>query len=251
MAEKEKSEQTERPVDEAEKPAAAQKPAPEEGSAKPEQPKAAGAKKAGSETAGKKASLAERKAAPAGPATAVVAPTGAAGATVVSRRSVLRFGFWSGMGAAIAGLAAITVDMLWPRNVSGFGGKVTVSANDIPPPGGKREIPAGRFWLVHLTEEQGASGLLALWWKCPHLGCTVPWKPKFVWPDQSGQPRQGWFRCPCHGSTYTDAGVIVFGPAPRSMDTMALTVDSSGAITVDTGNVTNGATDNADRAVRL
>ena len=25
-------------------------------------------------------------------------------------------------------------------------------------------------------QEQGGPGFLALWWKCPHLGCTVPWR---------------------------------------------------------------------------
>jgi cytochrome b6-f complex iron-sulfur subunit len=79
----------------------------------------------------------------------------------------------------------------------------------------------------------------------------VPWKPTFVWPDPAtGAPRQGWFRCPCHGSTYTDAGIRVFGPAPRSLDTMALTVEN-GRVIVDTGNITSGGPDNPSRAVRI
>jgi cytochrome b6-f complex iron-sulfur subunit len=80
----------------------------------------------------------------------------------------------------------------------------------------------------------------------------VPWRPTFVFPDPlTGAPKQGWFRCPCHGSTYTDAGVRVFGPAPRSMDTMEISVDASGRVTVNTGSVTNGAPDNPDRALRI
>ncbi len=189
-------------------------------------------------------------AAPAGPPTAVVVPQRVPGQPVVSRRRILQIGFWSSVGAAIAGAAACSVDLLYPRDVKGFGGKV--SAGDVSqyPPGSKTKVQEGHFWVVNLTEEQGGPGLLALWWKCPHLGCTVPWRPEFIWPDDTGAPKQGWFRCPCHGSTYTDAGVRVFGPAPRSMDTMALTVEG-GRISVDTGKITKGAPDNPDRAIRI
>jgi len=190
-------------------------------------------------------------AAPAGPAHAVVLPKREPGSPVVTRRRVLQMGFWASIGAAVAGMAACGVDLLYPRNVIGFGGVVSAGDASLYPPGSKTQVPEGRFWLVHLTEEQGGPGLLALWWKCPHLGCTVPWRPTFLWPDAlTGAPKQGWFRCPCHGSTYTDAGVRVFGPAPRSMDTMALTIDG-GRISVDTGSITNGAPDNPDRAVRV
>jgi len=194
----------------------------------------------------------EREIAPAGPPTAIVVAKQIPGEPVVSRRRVLQIGFWTGIGAGLAGLGAAALDFAYPRGVTGFGGTVSVSAADVPPPGGKVQIPVGRFWLVNLTEEQGGPGLLALWWKCPHLGCTVPWRPTFVWPDPTtGAPKQGWFRCPCHGSTYTDAGIRVFGPAPRSLDTMALSVGSDGRVSVNTGSVTPGAPDNPDRAVRI
>ncbi len=94
--------------------------------------------------------------------------------------------------------------------------------------------------------------ILALWWKCPHLGCTVPWRETFSWPDpETGQNKRGWFRCPCHGSTYNDAGVRVFGPAPRSMDHMEVSIDpSTGRIDVNTGAITKGTPDNATFAVQ-
>ena len=191
-------------------------------------------------------------ASPAGPSTAVVPAGRQVGQPAVSRRSILRFGFWSGLGAMLAGMAACGVDLLYPRGVTGFGGRVSVEPGEVPQPGEKRPIQRGRFWLVNLTEEQGGPGLLALWWKCPHLGCTVPWKETFIWPDPTtGADKQGWFRCPCHGSTYTDAGIRVFGPAPRSLDTMKLEVGSDGRISVDTGSTTNGGPDNPDRAVHI
>ena len=192
-----------------------------------------------------------REVQPAGPSTAVVVQERVPGTPIVSRRRVLQLGFWSALGGMIAGAAACGVDLLYPRGVVGFGGTVNVDPADVPAPGEKKQIPSGRFWLVNLTEEQGGPGILALWWKCPHLGCTVPWRPTFVFADPTtGAPKTGWFRCPCHGSTYTDAGVRVFGPAPRSMDTMDLTV-SGGRISVDTGNITRGTPENASRAVPL
>ena len=191
-------------------------------------------------------------AAPAGPPTAIVLPRQVAGQPMVSRRTILQIGFWSSLGAIIAGAGACGLNLIYPKSVTGFGGTISVNPGDVPQPGEKKQIAGGRFWLVNLTEEQGGPGLLALWWKCPHLGCTVPWKPTFVWPDPTtGAPKQGWFRCPCHGSTYTNAGVRVYGPAPRSMDTMDLVVNSDGGVTVDTGKRTNGGPDNPDRVVRL
>ena len=71
-----------------------------------------------------------------------------------------------------------------------FGSQLTVAAADVPPVGGPpfRNIQ-GKFFLVHNED-----GLLALYTKCPHLGCTVP-----GW-DRRQRPA---FQCPCHGSMYT------------------------------------------------
>ena len=167
----------------------------------------------------------------------------------ITRRGILRLTFWTGLGAGLLAIAAGTIDFLYPRKVTGFGGIVSAGNVDEFPSGTKTPVQSGRFWLVHLTEEQG-SGFLALWWKCPHLGCTVPWRENFSFANpETGEESRGWFRCPCHGSTYNDAGVRVFGPAPRSLDRMAVTIDpNTGRITVNTGSVKKGTTDNADYA---
>lgn len=172
----------------------------------------------------------------------------------VSRRGLLRVTFWSGFGAGLLAIAGSIVDFLYPRGITGFGGVVQAGlVSDIPAGSPPMEVQEGKFWLVHLSEDQGGPGLLALWWVCPHLGCTVPWRDNFSFtnPD-TGISSQGWFRCPCHGSTYTRAGVRVFGPAPRSMDRMELTVDpDSGRISVNTGAISRGTSDNADFAVQV
>ena len=167
----------------------------------------------------------------------------------VSRRGILRLTFWAGLGAGLAAIAGSTIDFLYPRGITGFGGVVNAGTVDQFPPGTKTQNPEGKFWLVNLTAEQGGPGFLALWWKCPHLGCTVPWRETFAFPDPAtGADKRGWFRCPCHGSTYNDAGVRVFGPAPRSMDRMAITIDGD-RISVNTGSITKGTPDNSRFAV--
>src|SRR5262249_16730898 len=63
-------------------------------------------------------------------------------------------------------------------------------------------------------------GYVALYQKCVHLGCRVPW-------CESSQ----WFECPCHGSKYNRVGEKKGGPAPRGLDRFVLQV-SGGEVTV-------------------
>jgi cytochrome b6-f complex iron-sulfur subunit len=184
----------------------------------------------------------------------VAASDGAVRPRRVSRRSALVATFWMGIGALAAGATGTVLNTLYPRKVGGFGGPITVPAARIPEPGDDpRSIVEGRFLLVNLArgeglvpgdESQTAGGLVALYRKCPHLGCSVPWRS-----DASYKGTRGVFLCPCHGSTYTRAGVRVFGPAPRSMDTMPIEVGKSGDIVVQTGKLQQGGVDNASRAV--
>lgn len=168
----------------------------------------------------------------------------------VSRRGLLRITFWSGLGAGLLAISGSLIDFLYPRGITGFGSVVSAGVVEDYPPGSKTQNTEGKFWLVNLTEEQGGPGFLALWWKCPHLGCTVPWRENFSFVNpETGIGSAGWFRCPCHGSTYNHAGVRVFGPAPRSMDHMELTIEG-GRISVNTGSITSGTGDNASFAVQ-
>jgi cytochrome b6-f complex iron-sulfur subunit len=171
----------------------------------------------------------------------------------ISRRNVLTATFWAGLAAVVAGGIGTVVNSLYPRNVTGFGGPITVPVNRIPAPGdAPRSFTEGRFLLVNLAPGEGVmqgdapspGGLVALYKKCPHLGCSVPWRE-----DASYKGLRGVFLCPCHGSTYTRAGVRVFGPAPRSMDTMDVEVLDTGDIVVQTGRITEGGTDNPQRAI--
>jgi len=173
-----------------------------------------------------------------------------------SRRRLIRASFWAGLGVSVMGTLGLTLDFLWPRNVKGFGGPVSAGNVADYPVGGKPVANnAGQFWISNLDPTDttdngtdGGSGLIALWRKCPHLGCTVPWSSSASAIEVSSD--LGWYKCPCHGSTYTRSGIRVFGPAPRSMDSMAIEIDDAGNITVQTGSVTSGGPDNPERAVK-
>lgn len=168
---------------------------------------------------------------------------------IVHRRTLILGGFWGGIAALMTAITGgLTIDFLWPRKVKGFGAPVDVAAGNIPPPGGDPvRVVEGRFWLLNLAEGEGGSpgGLLALYQKCPHLGCTVPWRGSFAFAG-----KEGWFRCPCHASTFTkEGGILVSGPSPRPMDTMAIEVKPNGDIVVQTGQIRKGGKDNPLRAV--
>lgn len=165
-------------------------------------------------------------------------------------RQITRRTFWarvllSGIGAALANFGAVSLGFLWPSAKSGFGGKVTLS---MP----LREILAqiqatrqpfyfapGRFYLVayddtdpkatiYTRDGVAKGGIMALYQKCVHLGCKVP----FCTTSQ-------WFECPCHGSKYNRAGEYKLGPAPRGLDRFPISIEN-GVVTVDTGTVVTG-----------
>ena len=175
----------------------------------------------------------------------------------VRRRGVLKFGFFAALFATMGGIGATMLNTLYPRGLSGFGLPVAVPAARIPAPGGPPlPVIEGHFLLVNLLPDEGrvasdtqpsAGGLLALWQKCPHLGCTVPWKADFVSPNDPLK-RKGMFNCNCHGSTYTRAGALVRGPATRAMDTMEIEVTKEG-IVVQTGKIRRGTNANPRMAV--
>jgi cytochrome b6-f complex iron-sulfur subunit len=184
----------------------------------------------------------------------------AAQADLMTRRSLLRSGFWAGLGVTGAGLLLGFVNYAWPRKVARAGGVFLIPATEVPSPGADPTyVQSGKFYLVNLRPGDGVpavfadlaepaqrGGLLALAQKCPHLGCSIPWRPDFSASETRGVT--GWFRCPCHMSTYSTAGVRVHGPAPRSMDLFAVRVRPNGSVEVDTTRVTPGSTENPQRA---
>lgn len=136
-----------------------------------------------------------------------------------SRRTFTRNAALGAAGIVTAEIAVGTVFLLWPNKTGAFGGDITVAAESVPEPQGEPYRDAlGKFYLVH-TED----GVEALYWKCVHLGCTVPWVGG-----------QGLFICPCHGSIYEYNGNRVSGPAATALNAMPVTVNDDGSLTVNT-----------------
>jgi len=170
----------------------------------------------------------------------------------VSRRQFLNRATVTLMTAGLASFAAAGfVAFLWPTAAPVFGGKVSVGKLDdilssIRSNAGFFYSSSARSYITvyppeALPKAKGVkeyqpllggmeSGVVALYQKCPHLGCRVP-------ECKSSQ----WFECPCHGSQYNRAGEKKGGPAPRGMDQFAVTVSGSGDVVIDTSTVFTGA----------
>ena len=172
----------------------------------------------------------------------------------ITRRSFMRR--MLGVGVGILGLQFLggTVAMLWPNLAGGLGGRVRLGtaaaiaqANPTWAAGYPYaynqarlflvNVPAGKALAsgetVNMPDPGGAENLLALYRKCPHLGCQIP---PLCEPSKQ-------FECLCHGSKYNIIGEKSSwpnpGPAPRGMDRFAVTFEGD-EIVVDTSEIITG-----------
>ncbi len=166
----------------------------------------------------------------------------------MARRQLLNRSLVTGTGVGLAALGGGALAFMIPPPSKGFGSTVTVGKplDEVKRTAGEDGffyVPEGKFYLVPYEPQDldaaketysalwagvEKTGLMALYQKCPHLGCRVPFC------DSSS-----WFECPCHGSQYNKAGEKQGGPAPRGMDRFPLKV-SGNKISVDTGALTLG-----------
>jgi cytochrome b6-f complex iron-sulfur subunit len=158
----------------------------------------------------------------------------------VTRRQFFNRGILTGLSLAVAGFGGAALAFLWPTGAGGTSGKITVgSVDDVDKKIATKEPfynATAQVYIVAFPKQDlkkaekvypstitagMAQGYVALFQKCPHLGCRVPW-------CQTSQ----WFECPCHGSKYNRVGEKRGGPAPRGMDSFPLAVEG-GSIIVD------------------
>jgi cytochrome b6-f complex iron-sulfur subunit len=167
-----------------------------------------------------------------------------------TRRQFLNRGVVGLMIVSISGFGAAVLAFLWPPPTSGgFGSKVVVgSVGDIQKSLASK-VPfynaQARTYINPYPTDPGAidkaskvystsvvngmkQGYVALYQRCVHLGCRVPW-------CASSQ----WFECPCHGSKYNRVGEKKGGPAPRGLDRFVLSI-AGGQMSVDTGTIIQG-----------
>jgi cytochrome b6-f complex iron-sulfur subunit len=177
----------------------------------------------------------------------------------LSRRRFLRRSLLAVWGLSATASVAGALAMLYPNLSNQFGSALTV--------GTKANFPAARpsdfkinqvgvfyqqeakTYIVHLhkdtefllqgttledqlasefiVKDEDGSYWIALYQRCVHLGCTVPFRDDCVS-----------FKCPCHGSHYNITGEYLDGPAPRSLDRFALSLNGEDVM-VDTGTLNN------------
>jgi len=166
----------------------------------------------------------------------------------VSRRQFFNRGILAAQSLTLGPFGAAVIGFLWPSLTGGFGGKVKAGAlTDILGQIAEKKqpfyVPEARAYInpypiPALPKAKKAysesivagmqQGVVALFQKCPHLGCRVPW-------CQTSQ----WFECPCHGSKYNRVGEKKGGPAPRGLDRFPAEV-TGGQVTINTGIIIQG-----------
>ncbi len=167
----------------------------------------------------------------------------------MSRRDFFRKSLLTSLMVFGAQFGGATIAFLWPNLKGGFGSLINAGAiSDIRGQITSTGVPyyngAGRFYVWDYgSAYQGvdasagvdygssgyvADGLMAIYQRCAHLGCRVPF-------CQSSQ----WFECPCHGSKYNVAGEWQLGPAPNGLQRFPVSI-KDGSLLVDTGTINPG-----------
>ncbi len=174
---------------------------------------------------------------------------GRAKAAPVSRRDFFRRSLVSSLLIFGAQFGGASIAFLWPNLKGGFGSTINAgSVADIKSLIEQTNQPfyygSGRFYVVPYkgTGKDDATGvdyvtegyvipdlgLMALYQRCVHLGCRVPFCQQ-----------SEWFECPCHGSKYNYAGEYELGPAPTGLQRFPISVDG-GNLMVDTSILNPG-----------
>lgn len=177
----------------------------------------------------------------------------------LSRRRFLRRSMLAVWGVSTVASVAGALEFLYPNLAGQFGsvlpaGKVTdfpaaKPADFVLGVAGVFYVQTAKTYLIHLSKDttfnlsgsnlndqldsenfmKAADGSLwvALYQRCVHLGCTVPFRNDCVS-----------FKCPCHGSHYNVDGEYLDGPAPRSLDRFKVQI-SGADVNVDTSTLNN------------
>ena len=163
----------------------------------------------------------------------------------ITRKQFLGKALGGTFGAFMGIQALAWLGFLWPKVSGGFGSKVDAGKiedlkNQIIQADGSvipAFIPEARAYVLPFSESTAgdsqftdgstiADGLVAVYQRCVHLGCRVPWC----------NSSQG-FECACHGSKYNMVGEYYAGPAPRNLDRFVVNVSSAGKLIIDTGTI--------------
>src|SRR5579859_247126 len=177
----------------------------------------------------------------------------------LSRRRFLRRSMLAVWGLSATAAVGGSLFMMYPNLAGQFGSDLTVGKKSAFPAAKPQDykigqagifyVQAAKTYVSHLAagttlllsgssltdqltsesfvKDSDGSYWVALYQRCVHLGCTVPFRDDCVS-----------FKCPCHGSHYNVSGEYLDGPAPRSFDRFALSF-SGESVVVDTGTLNN------------
>jgi cytochrome b6-f complex iron-sulfur subunit len=178
----------------------------------------------------------------------------------LSRRRFLRRSMLTIWGVSTTASVAGALYMLYPNLAGQFGAALTIGKKtDFPPATKLSDYQIGvtgvfynqsaKTYLIHMSKDtqfllhgqlltdqldsesvvkdKDGSYWVALYQRCVHLGCTVPFRN-----DCNS------FKCPCHGSHYNVDGEYLDGPAPRSLDRFSMSFNGEDVV-VDTGSLNN------------
>ncbi len=169
----------------------------------------------------------------------------------LTRRSFMRRTLGAGIGLLSLEFLGGSVAFLWPNITEGLGARLRIGTladilaseprfasghpyHAVTAASFLINIPAAKALAAGVptsVADPTASEMIALWRKCPHLGCMVP---------ELCESRSR-FECRCHGSTYTILGEkLKKGPAERGMDRFAVEIEADGTVVVDTREIIRG-----------
>jgi cytochrome b6-f complex iron-sulfur subunit len=165
----------------------------------------------------------------------------------VTRRQFFNRSILAGSGIGLGAFGIASLAFLWPSGGASSATAVNVGSEADAKAAFDSKIPfynaGAKTYIVAYPKGDLAKakkvynelifkgmqlGYVALYQKCVHLGCRVPW-------CESSQ----WFECPCHGSKYNRVGEKQGGPAPRGLDRFPLDI-VGGNIIVHTDNLQIG-----------
>jgi len=161
----------------------------------------------------------------------------------VSRRHFFNRAITVTFGSFLALFGLNSLAFFWPKLTGGFGSDVDAGAVEdllaltVTPAGTTVPvfIPEARAYVVPAPDSLSAQfegrnvaagGLMALFQRCVHLGCRVPWCATSIG-----------FECPCHGSKYNYVGEYFAGPAPRNLDRFVVEIRDGDRFVIRTGEI--------------
>lgn len=161
----------------------------------------------------------------------------------VSRRQFFNRAIGAVFGLFLGLQGVYYLAFFWPKLTGGFGSDVDagaledLAAQTVNPDGSIAPVfvPEARAYIVPAPETLSdqyegkgveAGGFMALFQRCVHLGCRVPWCATSIG-----------FECPCHGSRYNSVGEYFGGPAPRNLDRFVVEVREGDRFIVRTGAI--------------